>query len=109
MFLKIKVGRNGSTSHRELNRPTLLVLCRVKHQLHLLFLNSFQNMTSPLKITLKLSGPRPPAGVVQSPTQVSPKTSKAQDITTVESPRKRAKPNGRSRKPKAEGAPVLDR
>ncbi|KAI7887878.1 uncharacterized protein EV154DRAFT_484598 [Mucor mucedo] len=65
-------------------------------------------MTSPLKITLKLSGPRPPTGISQSPTHVSPKTTKVPDSITVESPRKRAKPNGRSRKPKVEGAPVLD-
>lgn len=66
-------------------------------------------MTSPLKITLKLSGPRPPTGLSQSPVPTPTKTGRAQDTSTTESPRKRAKPNGRSRKPKVEGTPVLDR
>lgn len=65
-------------------------------------------MTSPLKITLKLSGPRPPVGLSQSSTPPPIKNSRVEDIPTTESPRKRAKPNGRSRKPKLEGTPTLD-
>ena len=66
--------------------------------------------SSPLKITLKLSGLRP-TDSSRPTTPVSPliKNAREEDSSSTESPRKRAKPNGRSRKPKVEGTPISDR
>ncbi|CAO3621735.1 unnamed protein product [Mucor hiemalis] len=60
-------------------------------------------MSSPFKITLKLSAPKP----VDSSSRPSTPSSRRNSSAT-ESPRKRAKPNGRSRKPKVEGTPIPD-
>lgn len=67
-------------------------------------------MTSPLKITLKLSGPRPPTGLSPSPIPVKSSSSRGgeDERSATGSPRKRPKTSGRSRKPKLEGTPTLD-
>ncbi|CEP10051.1 hypothetical protein [Parasitella parasitica] len=68
--------------------------------------------STPLKIKLKLSGPK----IVDTSQSASPASNKSvnkrddsEPSSSTESPRKRAKPNaGRSRKPKVEGTPAPD-
>ncbi|KAI7906422.1 uncharacterized protein BX663DRAFT_496360 [Cokeromyces recurvatus] len=66
--------------------------------------------SSPLKITLKLSGPKS-AEISQPPSPASNKNIniKEDDTSSVDSPRKKSKPNNsRNRKIKTEGTPVPD-
>lgn len=70
-------------------------------------------MASPsLKITLKLSGPKPvDSGSPASSTASSVKNVnlRDEDVSSSEGPRKKVKSNnGRSRKPKLEGTPAPD-
>jgi hypothetical protein len=70
-------------------------------------------MASPsLKITLKLSGPKPPPVTSQPSSPLSNnKNAREEEPSSTETARKRARPNGpngRSRKPKLEGTPIPD-